>query len=325
MSEEEKLYGQLVDKLLAQNDKMLISDQKDLRWRKQKFFMIGGFFLVIGLFYVQAFVSVFGGNIDQNADEDYAAIVTINGAIMPGQKNSAYNVIMGLDEAFMDEKAKGIVLYINSPGGTPVQAALIADHVKRLRKEHPEKVIVTVAEDLIASGGYMAAMGTDEIYVHRSTIAGSIGVVSEGFGYQGLLKKIDLERRVYTAGLNKRRGDPYFDQKPEDIKIMNDRLRKVHNQFIAMVKESRGDKLKASDEVLFNGDVWTGEEALALGLVDGISDLDGVIRDKFGVKYTKDVSIKPSIFDRFAGSFKRQVSVMLMEATYDQPDVMTMY
>lgn len=322
---EEKLYGQIVDKLLAQNDKMLAREEKDLRWRKQRFFMIFMFFLLGGIVYVQAFVSVFGGNVDDKSDEDYAAMVTINGAIMPGQKNSAYNVIMGLDDAFLDENAKGIVLYINSPGGTPVQAALIADHIKRLRSEHPEKVIVTVAEDLIASGGYMAAMGTDEIYVHRSTIAGSIGVVSEGFGYQGIIEKISLERRVHTAGLNKRRLDPYFPLVQEDVDVINERLKKIHAQFIALVKESRGDKLKASDEVLFNGDVWTGAEALALGLVDGLSDLDGVIRDRFGVKYVKDVSIKPSIFDRFASSFKRQVSVMFMEAAYEKPSVMTMY
>ena len=244
---------------------------------------------------------------------------------MPSTDNSAYNIIAGLDSAFTDEDAKGIVLYVNSPGGTPVQAALIADHLKRLREEYPEKEIVTVAEDYLASGAYMAAMGTDEIYVHRSTIAGSIGVVTEGFGYHGILNKIDLERRVHTAGENKRRLDPYFPEENEDVVDLNKRLGKVHQQFIALVKERRGEKLIGTHEQLFNGDVWTGDDAFALGLVDGLNDLDGVIREKFNVKHIKDFTPKPDLFARLTNSVKRQVSTMLAEHLTTQGRVMTIY
>ncbi len=156
-------------------------------------------------------------------------------------------------------------------------------------------------------------MGTDEIYVHESTIAGSIGVVSEGFGFQGILDVVGVERRVHTAGSNKRRLDPYFPERAEDVEVLDERLEHIHQQFIALVKKSRGDKLKASDDVLFNGDVWTGDEAVKLGLVDGISDLDSVIRDKFDVKYVQDVTEQPSVFDQLAGSFKKQVSLLITE------------
>lgn len=290
---------------------LLEFQNKDLSWRKKKFFLMAAFIFICGALYVNAFINAFGNN--PATTDDYAAMVKIDGPIMPNAKNSALNVITSLEKAFNDENAKGIVLLVNSPGGTPVQASLIAAHIKRLRAENPDKEIVTVAEDVIASGAYMLAMGTDEIYVHESTIAGSIGVVSEGFGFQGILDVVGVERRVHTAGSNKRRLDPYFPERAEDVEVLNERLEHIHQQFITLVKTSRGDKLKASDDILFTGDVWTGDEAVNLGLVDGISDLDSVIRDKFDVKYVKDVTEKPSVFDQLAGSFKKQVSILITE------------
>ncbi len=308
----ESLARKLVEANEKIHDEYNNQRKKELKWKKWKFFLLATFIFAGGALYVQAFITAFGGAAPRL--DDYAAVVKIDGPIVPGARNSAEKVNSSLDQAFNDDKAKGIVLLVNSPGGSPVQAALIADHIKRLRKEHPDKVIVTVAEDVLASGAYMAAMGTDEIYAHRSTIAGSIGVVAEGFGFPELLDKVGLERRVLTAGKYKRRLDPYLKVQPEDVEVTKKRLKKIHNQFIAMVKASRGDKLKADDATLFTGDVWTGEEALALGLIDGISDVDAVIRDKFDVKYYYDKSQPPSFVDQLVGAIKTQVSVWLSDA-----------
>jgi len=315
-----KTLVRTLDKNFSQEERRLDQDKKTLIFSKVKFFLIAVFFAIVS---IPSVTSMYKAYIDgSDADNDYAAVVKLDGPIMPNTRNSAESVIATLEKAFEDDEAKGIVLLVNSPGGTPVQSALIADHIIRLRKEYPEKKIITVAEDVIASGAYMAAMGTDEIYAHRSTIAGSIGVVSEGFGYQNIIKMVGLERRVQTAGSHKRRLDPFFPLKQSDMVVLDQRLKAVHAQFIALVKKSRGDKLKAEDDYLFNGDVWTGEEALALGLIDGISDIDSIIRKKFGVTKYKDMTAPVSFVDQLTGSIKKQVSLYFTESSLSTIKVM---
>ncbi len=283
-------------------------DEKNLKWGKLKFYLIVAFFALGALPYMGAMYKIFGEN--NTTKNDYVDAVKLDGPIEPGEKNSAEKINQALDTAFNDKKAKGIVFLVNSPGGTPVQAALIADYIKMLRKEHPKKKIITVAEDVMASGAYMAAMGTHTIYAHKSSIVGSIGVVTESFGYPKIMKKIGLERRVHVSGKYKRSLDPYFPEKPEDVKIMQKRLDDVHNQFITIVKKSRGNRLKASDDVLFNAEVWTGDEALKLGLIDGLGSIDSIIRKEFGVKYYKVVTEPVPFIDQFTKSIRKQVSLL---------------
>lgn len=214
-------------------------------------------------------------------------VVRLHGAIMSGGNQFSRNLNLAttaalIDKAFEDKKAPAIAFSLNSPGGSPVQSRMIHNRIRQLADEKDKKVLMFV-EDVAASGGYMIACAGDEIYVDPSSIVGSIGVISGGFGFPELLKKIGVERRVYTAGKNKSTLDPFMPEKKADI----DRLKKlqleIHQVFIDMVKASRGDKL-TEDVDLFTGEFWTGMEGKTLGLVDDIGDMRSVLREKFGDK-----------------------------------------
>ena len=193
-----------------------------------------------------------------------------------------------IKKAFAIKKSPAVAISINSPGGSPVQSHLIYSFIRRLAKKEKKKVIV-FAEDVAASGGYLIACAGDEIYANSSSIVGSIGVISASFGFQDAIKKIGVERRVYTAGKNKSTLDPFKAEKPEDI----DRLKKIqlelHSDFINVVKTSRGSKLVDVDKNnTFTGEFWSGSTSLKLGLIDGIGNADQVLKDKFG----EDIVIK---------------------------------
>lgn len=214
-------------------------------------------------------------------------VVRLHGAIMSGGNQFSKNLNLAgvaelLDRAFADKSAPAVAFSINSPGGSPVQSRQIHNRIRQLADEKDKKVIMFV-EDVAASGGYMIACAGDEIYVDPSSIVGSIGVVSGGFGFPELLKKIGVERRVYTAGQNKATLDPFMPEKKADI----DRLKKlqleIHQVFIDMVKASRGDRLSDSKE-MFTGAFWTGMQGKELGLVDDIGDMRVVLKEKFGDK-----------------------------------------
>lgn len=206
-----------------------------------------------------------------------------------------------IHRAFSIKKAPAIALQINSPGGSPVQSRLIYERIRALAEEKNKKVYA-FAEDIAASGGYMLACAADEIYADGSSLIGSIGVVSSGFGFTHLIQKIGVERRVYTAGENKFSLDPFRPEKPEEVKRLKRIQEIVHQDFVALVKESRGGRLKASDASLFTGEFWSGRQALELGLIDGIMDLRTKMRTLFGENVRlKLVSTERGLFRRKAG------------------------
>jgi signal peptide peptidase SppA len=201
-----------------------------------------------------------------------------------------------LKKAFSLKKIKHVAISINSPGGSPVQSHLIYSYIKQLAKEKKVKVII-FAEDVAASGGYLISCAGDEIYANSSSIIGSIGVISASFGFKDLIKKIGIERRVYTAGKNKSTLDPFVDEKEDDIKRLKSIQLELHADFIKVVETSRGSKLKDPEKNnIFTGEFWTGSAALKIGLVDGIGNADQVLKEKFGEKVIIKNMEKPKGF-----------------------------
>ncbi|MCH7935658.1 MAG: S49 family peptidase [Proteobacteria bacterium] len=188
-----------------------------------------------------------------------------------------------IERAFKLRRLKAVALAVNSPGGSPVQSALMAKRIRDLAEEK-EVPVYAFAEDVAASGGYWLALAADEIYAAESSIIGSIGVVSGGFGFTGLIKRLGIERRLHAAGEKKAMLDPFQPEKPSDIKHLKGLQKDIHESFVAMVRERRGKRLKGKRKELFSGAFWTGTRALEMGLIDGIGDLNGVMRDKFGDK-----------------------------------------
>jgi signal peptide peptidase SppA len=188
-----------------------------------------------------------------------------------------------LERAFSVKSAKAVAIVINSPGGSPVQSHFIYQRIRSLAEEHKKKVIVFV-EDVAASGGYMIACAGDEIVADPSSIVGSIGVISASFGFDELIGKIGIERRVYTSGEKKMMLDPFQPENPDDVKRLKAAQKDIHALFIALVKESRGDKLKGTDKTLFSGEFWTGGAAEKLGLIDALGEIRSTLRAKYGKK-----------------------------------------
>ena len=192
-----------------------------------------------------------------------------------------------IKKAFSQKKSPAVAISINSPGGSPVQSHLIYDFIRYQAKKTKKKVIV-FAEDVAASGGYLIACAGDEIYANQSSIVGSIGVIYSSFGFKELINKIGVQRRVYTAGKNKSTLDPFLDEKKEDIDRLKNIQLDLHKDFINVVENSRGSKLKKTEVELFSGEFWSGSKAKDLGLIDGIGDANNILREKFG----EDVIIK---------------------------------
>ena len=187
-----------------------------------------------------------------------------------------------IKKAFLVKKALAVAITINSPGGSPVQSHLIYKLIREQAKKHKKKVIV-FAEDVAASGGYLIACAGDEIYANSSSIIGSIGVISASFGFKNLIDKIGVQRRIYTAGKNKSTLDPFVDEKEEDIKRLKSIQLEIHQDFIDVVEESRGIKLNKNTGIeLFSGEFWTGKKSKDLGLIDGLGNIDQILKDKFG-------------------------------------------
>jgi signal peptide peptidase SppA len=208
---------------------------------------------------------------------------------------SLASVSKQLDKAFSYKKAAAIALVVNSPGGAPAQSHLIYRRIRQLAERNKKRVIVFV-EDVGASGGYMIACAGDEIFADNYSIVGSIGVVSASFGFEKMLKKLGIERRVYTAGDNKRQLDAFLPAKPEDIRRLKTLQENIHADFVALVKQSRGKRLAASDKTLFNGEYWLAAQALKYGLIDGIGDLRGTLQKRFGKNVLMPLIAPPSGF-----------------------------
>jgi len=252
----------------------LDEQRKTRRW--------GIFFKTLMALYVLVFLVTFamkGSSMGiGKVKEQHTAVVDISGVIADGGDVDADVVISGLKDAFEAENSKAVVMRINSPGGSPVQSSQIFDEIKRLRDEHPKKKVYAVVGDICASGGYFIAAAADDIYVNRSSLVGSIGVLMNGYGFVDTMKKLGVERRLVTAGENKGMLDPFSPLKEDDVERAKKLVGSIHDEFISAVQQGRGDRLKQNDD-LFSGMVWTGVQALDLGLVDDFGDIGHVARE----------------------------------------------
>ncbi len=229
----------------------------------------------------------------------HTALVKVEGIIEDSQDSNANNIIRGLRSAFESGEAQAILLQINSPGGTPVQAAYVYDEILRLRALHPDKPVYAVCTDICASGAYYIAAAADEIYANPSSIVGSIGVLMNGFGFTGAMEKVGVERRLLVAGDNKSFLDPFSPLNPAGEAHAQLLIDDIHNQFISAVQDGRGDRL-GDDPELFSGLVWTGHSAVGLGLIDGLGSPGYVVRELIGEEKVIDYTPRTNIFDRFA-------------------------
>ena len=229
-------------------------------------------------------------------------VVNIQGALETSSRASAENVIAGLQAAFKNKGTRGVVLRINSPGGSPVQAGEINDEIRRLRAKYPNTPIYAVVEEICASGAYYVAVATDRIYVDKSSLIGSMGVILDGFGFVGTMDKLGIERRALTAGENKAFLDPFLPLSQTQKQYAQQMLDEVHQQFIAAVKEGRGDRLKDSRDI-FSGLVWNGKRGVELGLADALGSVEYVARDIIKAEELVDFTPQENIAERVARKF----------------------
>ena len=251
-------------------------------------------FLLIALFDWHGADSIGGGK--------HTALIDITGVIEARGEASADRVNAALQTAFKDKNTQGVVLRINSPGGSPVQSGLIYDEIRRLRSLHASIPMYVVVEDLCASGGYYIASAADRIYVDKASLIGSIGVIMDGWGLKGVIDKVGAERRVLTAGEDKDFLDPFQAMEPKHREHAQGMLDNIHQQFIDVVKKGRGNRLKESVNV-FSGLIWTGERSVELGLTDGLGSLDWVAREVVKAEQIVDYTQKPSYAERVAKRF----------------------
>jgi protease-4 len=232
----------------------------------------------------------------------HTAMVEVNGLIAPGTDASAEKITTALQAAFKDKNTQGVVVRINSPGGSPVQAQTIYDEMKRLRKKYPDVPLYAVVEDVCASGGYFVAVGADRIYVGQSSIVGSIGVLMNGFGFTGLMDKLGIERRLITVGENKGMLDPFSPLDEKDKEHVKKLMADIHEQFVGVVREGRGKRLKDAPEI-FSGLIWTGQRSVDLGLADGFGSLEYVAREVVKAEVIRDFTITEGVLDKVAKRF----------------------
>lgn len=244
----------------------------------------------------------------------HTALVDIKGVIAPGADASADKVAVALQAAFKDKNTQGVVLRINSPGGSPVQAQTIFDEVKRLRAKYPNVPLYAVVEDLCASGGYYVAAAADKIYVAKGSIVGSIGVRMDNFGVVGLMEKLGIERRLITAGRNKALLDPFLPLDESHRQIAVNLIEEIHGQFIAAVREGRGKRLKETPD-MFSGLIWSGAKSVDLGLADGFGTLDHVAREVIKAEDIIDFTQKENLAEKFARRFGASMASTLLEFT----------
>ncbi|AOK52233.1 S49 family peptidase [Burkholderia stagnalis] len=242
----------------------------------------------------------------------HTALVTIDGEISAGVNANAEDIITALGSAFDDDGTVGVVLRINSPGGSPVQAGMVYDEIKRLRAKYPAKPLYVVVTDMCASGGYYIAAAADKIYVDKASIVGSIGVLMDGFGFTGLMGKLGVERRLHTSGENKGFYDPFSPETAKMDTHAQALLDQVHAQFIKAVKDGRGARLHETPD-MFSGLFWTGEKSVELGLADGFGTTDTVARDVLKAPDLVDYTVKESLTNRVARKFGAAVGNAAMK------------
>lgn len=270
-----------------------IEEQKARRRWGLVFKLLGFAYLVVVLFAVVDW----GG--ESSHEGRHTAMIAISGVIDSKGESSAEKIVGALQNAFEDKHSVGVLLRINSPGGSPVQAGIINDEIRRLRSKYPDKPVHAVVEDLCASGGYYIAVAADQIYVNKASVIGSIGVLMDGFGFTGTMDKLGVERRLLTAGENKGFLDPFSPQDQKQRAHAQVLLNDIHQQFIEVVKKGRGGRLKETPD-MFSGLMWTGSQSVRLGLADGLGTVDSVAREVIKAEKVLDYSVKDNIAERFA-------------------------
>ena len=285
---------------------MLRDRRSERRWRI--FFRLAWLLLVMAVAY--AVFAARSHSATQNGP--HTALIEIRGEIAVDGEASAENLVPGIKSAFEDDNAQAVVLRCNSPGGSPVQAGIINDEIRRLKKLHNKKVY-TVIEETCASGAYYIAVAADEIYADKASVVGSIGVLMDSFGATGLMEKLGVERRLLTAGSNKGIGDPFSPLTPKQRALIQTMLDQIHQQFITVVKEGRGDRLKVTPET-FSGLFWNGEQALDMGLIDHFGNLDYVAREVVKAEEVIDYTPKENVAERLAKRFGASIGAGAVKA-----------
>ena len=312
MEQEKNWERQALEHLLLEN---LKESRKARRWKTilRVLFLI----LIVG-FILQVFdLRPFGGSFGA---ERHTAMVSIEGEISSNAIANALDVGSALQAAFENDNSVGVILRINSPGGSPVQSGIINDEIRRLRALYPNKPLHVVVEDICASGGYYIAVAGDQILVDKASIVGSIGVVMDSFGFTGLMDKLGISRRMITAGSNKGMLDPFSKEDPKQVEMVQTMLNEIHQQFITVVKEGRGDRLKENPEI-FSGRVWSGEQAVKMGLADGFGTVDTVARDVFKAPNILDYTMKENFAERVAKRFGAEVGSAAGKALVRSGDI----
>ena len=239
------------------------------------------------------------GGPEKLVDGKHTALINVHGTIDATGDASAEKINGALQSAFEDKGTAGVIMRINSPGGSPVQSGIVHDEIRRLRSKHPDIPLYVVVEDLCASGGYYVASAADKIFVDKASIVGSIGVLMDGFGFTGAMDKFGVERRLLTAGANKGFLDPFSPQDEKQKAHAQVLLGEIHRQFIEVVRKGRGTRLKETPE-MFSGLMWTGSQSIAMGLADDFGTVDSVARDLIKADTILDYSVKENIAERFA-------------------------
>lgn len=284
-----------------------IEEQRRARRWGIFFKLLAFLYLFLLLFLVLGWI----GKTDMAIPGKHSALVELRGIIAADERASADVVVSGLRRAFKDKNTAGVILRINSPGGSPVQAAYINNEIKRLRKAYPHIPLYAVVEDVCASGGYYAAVAADKIFVNRASIVGSIGVLIDGFGFSEALNKLGIERRLLAAGENKGFLDPFSPMDPEQRAHAMKMLEEIHRQFIEVVREGRGERLKETPE-LFSGLVWTGARSIELGLADDFASAAEVAREVIKAEEIVDFTPQEGLTERLARRFGAAAGAALM-------------
>ena len=304
----------LIEKMLMTS----VSEQKkSRRW--------GIFFKILTFVYLFALLVIllrpgFDAGVTLSG-EPHTALIDIQGVIAASEDASADLVVGSLRKAFEQDEAKAIILRINSPGGSPVQAGYIYDEIVRLRLEYPDKKVYAVIADIGASGGYYIAAAADEIYADKASLVGSIGVTASGFGFVDTMEKLGVERRIFTSGDHKTFLDPFSPVNEEERAFWQEVLDTTHRQFIEQVEKGRGDRLKKDNPLLYSGVVWSGEQAQELGLIDGLGSSSYVAREIVGYKDIVNYTARPNrldeIFNKLGTSLGKGIAHVMMSSSVE--------
>lgn len=303
-SQQPNWEREVLEKLAFQS----LREQKRNRFWSVFFKSLTFIWLFLMLFYMLSWI----GSTSRNSAEDHTALIDIQGEIGAQDQVNADSVISSLHDAYDNKHTRGVILRINSPGGSPVQAGIINDEIKRQRQLHPSIPVYAVVEDICASGGYYIAVAADKIYVDKASIIGSIGVLMDGFGFTGTMEKFGVERRLMTAGENKAMLDPFSPVNPKHKLLAQAMLNEVHQQFISVVREGRGKRLKETPET-FSGLFWSGEAGIKMGLADELGNYEYVAREVIKQENIVDFTASEGLADRVARKFGASMTQSLFK------------